>query len=103
MATKKIPESAQRFVDFFCDLENKAIEERKLAEQVQEHLLKNLPKLKRFFWDCDPKSVEHLLFDMYPHYRMKYTREAEYYQERADYIEIPFRQKAEECLLVIQH
>ena len=103
MTAKKIPEGAQRFVDFFRDLENKAIAERMHAEEVQKHLLANLPKLKRFFWDCDPKSVEHLLFDFYPHYRMKYTREAAYYKECADDMEIPFRQRAEECLLVIQH
>ncbi len=103
MATKKIPEVAQQFVKVFRDSENKAIANRILAEEVQKDLLEKLPKLKRLYWDCDPKSVEHMLFGIYPVMRVKYTSDAAWYETRAAEIEIPFRQEAEECMLIIQH
>ena len=72
-----------------------------LAENIMQELLAKLPDIKKLFRAYDPTSVEHMLAT-YANMRVRFTKDAKYYESRAEEIGTPFFDESEERLKWIQ-
>ena len=90
------------FYTFYTNNKNTMAEDEALAATIKKDLKAKLKDIKEFFDEYDPMSIEHMLYN-YGHIRLRYTKNAKYYADRAEEMTMEYRKEAEKCLLLIQH
>jgi hypothetical protein len=97
----ELPDTMKHFMTYYNNEMEKASANKQLAEDSMQELLAKLPEIKKFFHKYDPASVEHMLAT-YVNMRVRFTKDASYYESRAEETGIPFFDESEARLKWIQ-